>query len=127
MKKHTLKKQERLKSRKVIEKLFAEGNTFTINPYRIFWLPLEEQDTPLKFAIGVPKKRFKNAVDRNLLKRRSREAYRTQKCDLEVSLQLNNMKISVFLVYINDTVVEYPVIHEQVQKIIHKLITSLNL
>ena len=51
-------------SEEEIEKLFAEGNTFTIHPYRVFWLPFEEQDTPLKFAIGVPKKRFKNAVDR---------------------------------------------------------------
>ena len=126
MKKHTLKKQERLKSRKVIEKLFAEGNTFTIHPYRVFWLPFEEQDTPLKFAIGVPKKRFKNAVDRNLLKRRSREAYRTQKYNLENILLKNSMKIALFLVYISDAEMEYPIIQEQVHEIIHKIEDSLN-
>ena len=39
----------------------------------------DNQEIPLKMAVSVPKRLFKRAVDRNLLKRRIREAYRLQK------------------------------------------------
>lgn len=127
MKKNTFRKQERLTSRKTIEKLFTEGNVFILHPYRVFWLKNEDQDNFLKIVISVPKKRFKRAVDRNLLKRRTREAYRTQKLDLTEALQLNEIKLSVFFVYINDTIVEFPIIEKQMLQILEKLKTLINL
>ena len=127
MKKNTFRKQERLTSRKTIEKLFTEGNVFILHPYRVFWLKNEDQDNFLKIVISVPKKRFKRAVDRNLLKRRTREAYRTQKLDLTEALQLNEIKLSVFFVYINDTIVEFPIIEKQMLQILEKLKTFINL
>lgn len=127
MKKNTFRKQERLTSRKTIEKLFTEGNVFVLHPYRVFWLKNEDQDNFLKIVISVPKKRFKRAVDRNLLKRRTREAYRTQKLDLTEALQLNEIKLSVFFVYINDTIVEFPIIEKQMLQILEKLKTLINL
>ena len=125
MRKNTFKKRERLNSRKTIEKLFAEGNTFTVHPYRVFWLTNDNQDTYLKFAISIPKKKFKKAVDRNLLKRRTREAYRTQKHDLLETLHMHNKKISFFLVYLDNAIVPYSIIEEQINKILEKLKNSV--
>lgn len=121
MKKNTFRKQERLTSLKTIEKLFTEGNVFVLDPYRVFWLKNEDQENCLKIAISVPKKRFKKAVDRNLLKRKTREAFRTQKHELTDNLQINQLKLSVFLVYINDSIVEYSFIEKQMLQVLQKL------
>ncbi len=126
MKKNTFRKQERLTSLKTIEKLFTEGNVFVIHPYRVFWLRNEDQENCLKIAISVPKKRFKKAVDRNLLKRRTREAFRTQKDELTETLQLNQLKLSVFLVYINDTIVEFSFLEKQMLQVLQKLNNDMN-
>ena len=126
MKKNTFRKQERLTSLKTIEKLFTEGNVFVLHPYRVFWLRNEDQENCLKIAISVPKKRFKKAVDRNLLKRRTREAFRTQKYELTETLQLNQLKLSVFLVYINDTIVEFSFLEKQMLQVLQKLNNHMN-
>ena len=126
MKKNTFRKQERLTSLKTIEKLFTEGNVFVIHPYRVFWLRNEDQENCLKIAISVPKKRFKKAVDRNLLKRRTREAFRTQKDELTETLQLNQLKLSVFLVYINDTIVEFSFLEKKMLQVLQKLNNDMN-
>lgn len=77
---NTFKKEERLCSRKHLDLLFKEGSSFLIYPFRIthFSLP-PVSDTVAKVVINVPKKRYKKAVDRNLLKRRIREVYRLNK------------------------------------------------
>jgi ribonuclease P protein component len=77
---YTFRKEERLCSRKHLDLLFKNGSSFLLYPFRFSYLFIEEQSTvPVQVVINVPKKRYKRAVDRNLLKRRIREAYRLQK------------------------------------------------
>jgi ribonuclease P protein component len=77
---YTFKKEERLCSKKLIEELFHNGSSFLLYPFRIVWLvhPLPAE-VPAQVLINAPKRRFKKAVDRNLIKRRIREAYRLNK------------------------------------------------
>ena len=84
----TLGTSERLKSRKQIEVLFSEGNSVTRFPLKIIYriIPIDPGETPLKFMVTVPKRRFKKAVDRNLLKRRVREAYRQENQGLKKAM-----------------------------------------
>lgn len=80
----TFPKSERLNSRKIIEKLFDRNNpdivSFLSYPYRVVMLSThdEEEGFP-EILISVSKKRFKKAVDRNRIKRLTREGYRVQK------------------------------------------------
>jgi len=77
---YTFKKEERLCSRKHLDLLFKNGSSFLLYPFRISYLFINEStEVPAQVVINVPKKRYKRAVDRNLLKRRIREAYRLNK------------------------------------------------
>jgi len=77
---YTFQKEERLCSRKYLDLLYKNGSSFLLYPFRISYLFIDEHaDFPTQVVINVPKKRYKRAVDRNLLKRRIREAYRLQK------------------------------------------------
>lgn len=74
-------KEEKLKSRKVIDQLFREGKSVTKYPLRIIYLQIEGMERH-KAAFAVPKRSFKLAVNRNRIKRQLREAYRLHKNEL---------------------------------------------
>lgn len=77
---YTFRKEERLCSRKHLDLLFKSGSSFLLYPFRVSYLFIDQPaDVPAQVVINVPKKRYKRAVDRNLLKRRIREAYRLNK------------------------------------------------
>ncbi|WP_437440063.1 ribonuclease P protein component [Polaribacter pectinis] len=80
MMKNTLGKQERLKSRKLIEKLYQEGNSVKTFPLRMMYIQTTHtSDFPCQVGVSVPKRNFKLAVHRNRIKRLMRETYRLQK------------------------------------------------
>jgi ribonuclease P protein component len=77
---NTFKKEERLYSKKSLDLLFKNGSSFLLYPFRITYLLVDEVHSfKAQVVINVAKKRYKRAVDRNLIKRRTREAYRLQK------------------------------------------------
>lgn len=78
--KFTLGKKERLKSRKLIGRLYTEGNSVKAFPLRMVYLQTEHRsDFAAQVGVSVPKRNFKKAPDRNRLKRLMRETYRLQK------------------------------------------------
>ncbi|HNR74350.1 MAG TPA: ribonuclease P protein component [Cyclobacteriaceae bacterium] len=76
------KKNERLSKEKWIQELFEKGSSFYLSPFKIIYLKHPDSTLPNQILISVPSRQFKKAVDRNLIKRRIREAYRTQKSNL---------------------------------------------
>ena len=98
-KQFTLGKNERLKSRKLIEQLFSKGQRMALFPYRVFYLfeKNETQDTKNKLQCGVGvSKNFKKAVDRNRIKRVTREAYRLQKKELGSAMKNHSQSFELF-------------------------------
>jgi ribonuclease P protein component len=78
--KFTLGKEERLKSKKIIERLYKEGNSVKKFPLRMVYLQTAHTSNfPSQVGVSVAKRNFKRAVDRNRIKRLMRETYRLQK------------------------------------------------
>ena len=75
---HTLPRTERLRGRTSITALLHGGHYLSVSPLRLCYQKRAD-DAPSRIIISVPKRLFKRAVKRNLLKRRIRESYRLQK------------------------------------------------
>lgn len=127
--KFSLKAYERLKSKKQIGYLFANGKSHFTHPFKVFYL-LEQNNTPelwpVKFTVSIPKKKIKLAVKRNLLKRRTREAYRLNKLGLDEKINKSNYKISLMFVYLEKEVKNYDVLEKSILKHINEIIKRID-
>src|SRR5215203_264370 len=95
-------KVEKLKSRKVIEELFARGKSVHVFPIRISYKFLQiapDEKTVIQVGVSVSKRNFKKAVDRNRIKRLLREAYRLQKHQLIEVVKEHATKGYIFFIY----------------------------
>ena len=116
-KRYTLPKAERLNSYMLMEKLFAGGSkSFPAFPLRIVYMPVEGDQWPtVSLLISVPKKRFKRAVKRNLVKRQIREAYRKNKSVLRDVVAQSDRKAALAFIYLSDELVPSEVIEEKMK------------
>ncbi|MFD2529551.1 ribonuclease P protein component [Polaribacter marinaquae] len=114
--KNTLGKQERLKSKKLIEKLYSEGSSVKTFPLRLIYVQTEHtSDFPCQVGVSVAKRNFKLAVHRNRLKRLLRETYRLQK-----EIVYNNLdKPYVFMIsYIGRDEIKYEELYLKMEKLL---------
>jgi ribonuclease P protein component len=123
---YTFTKKERLTNKIHLEKIFSDGSSFSIHPFRVVFKELDLKDNifPAQFAISVPKKRLKLAPHRNKVKRRTREAYRHLKGELYEHLTKNNLQYGIFFIYLDHKILPYDEIKSSMENCIKKLITS---
>lgn len=95
---HTFRRNERIKSRKAIEALFAgKRDAMTCWPMRVIYLKreLSPDRATADILVSVPKRKLKHAVDRNRVKRVVREAYRLNKHILTDKLEGKGVAVSI--------------------------------
>ena len=116
----TFGKNERLCSRKQIEMLFASGKSFSAFPFRVQYLYVPRFDEAVsQVMFPVPKKRFKRAVKRNLIRRRAKEAFRLNKHLLYTGIPEGYTLIAAFI-YVDAAIQPYSSIHKGIMKAIDK-------
>ena len=124
---HTLNKKDRLKSYTKIRMLFETGERLKQFPLKVYYLfedkaLSKEAVNSLQMGVAVGTKHFKRAVDRNLLKRRIREAYRLQNGELKLQLNESPFTLNVFFVYGDNVVTDYGTISLAINKILISLL-----
>ena len=119
----TLSKEERLSWKRHIDLLFAEGRSFISFPLRVVYLPVEEKELTSRVAImaSVPKKKFKRANKRNLIKRQIRESYRIHKYDLIDPLQEKGTSMLVAFLYVDKEIRSFAEIEKSMIKALKAL------
>ncbi|MFN7115840.1 MAG: ribonuclease P protein component [Saprospiraceae bacterium] len=120
----TFKRAERLKSRTVIEQLFKQGQSFAQYPLRLVWTVQEERQSafPVQFALTVPKKKFKKAVQRNRIRRLVREAYRLNKHRLYRALEGADAQLAFLVIYTGQEALSFQEIEAAMQQMIRRFI-----
>ena len=119
-------KKQKLCGEKVIERLFANGKSISEKPFRAIWNFEKNNDQVfVKSLIVVSKKRLKLAVDRNVVKRRIKEAYRLQKKQLECFLEGTNQQLNLAIIYQQEEILDYKTLEEKINLLLSRLIKEL--
>ena len=122
----TFTKSERLCSKKAIAELFENGRSFYSSSFQVIWIRSEnEMKYPAQVAISVSKKGFKLATERNLIRRRIREAWRKNKHLLYEFLAGKNIRIVLIVIFKGNIIPDYNVIEKSVTGLIGKLISDI--
>ena len=121
-------KEEKLKSKKLIEALFIERQSVAKYPLRLAFKKLEVEENSLakaelQVAVSVSKKHFKKAVDRNYFKRVLRESYRLNK---HLILDQISGKYALMLLYQTKDKLTYEEINEKTIKLFEKFVAKVN-
>ena len=118
----TFPKNERLYGKTTIDNLFENGSSIKDSTFRLVW-SIEEFDnnTAAKTLIAVPKKNIKNAANRNILKRRMREAFRIYKSGLYAKSKFKNQQLAIAIIYQGQEILPYKVIEEKIKLILGRL------
>ena len=121
---NTLQRAERLRSLKAIRRLFADGRGGFVYPFRyMFFVEAADAEAGdaergIEVMFSVPKKFHKRANKRNVLKRRTREAYRLNREQLRVKVEQSGKQLDLALVYSTKDILSYKTIENAVRRIL---------
>lgn len=118
----TFQKNERLCGKTTIDNLFTNGSSIKDSSFRLVWNTEEfDNDIIAKTLIVVPKKNIKNAANRNVLKRRMREAFRIHKSGLYKKIKNKKQQLAIVIIYQEQEILPYKVIEEKIKLILGRL------
>ena len=111
-----------------MEVLFAKGTSKAAFPIKLIYIKRDSpSDSLVKAMFVVPKRNFKRANERNKLKRRMKEVYRTSKEGLYDSLRSKEIYLELAFLYVGKEAESYLTIHEKLTKLLSFLTEEINL
>lgn len=122
---HRFTKEERVTGRNLVRNLHSGKNTFFQFPFRVKWIVHNGKVfSSCKILIIVPKRQFKKAVDRNVIKRRIREGYRQNKAPLIMFCAENQLNIVFSFTYIAKEILAFGQLQQKIILILQRLINE---
>lgn len=118
----SLPRTQRLRSLGAVRRMFAEGESDFIFPFRYVWFAEADEIPSVEVLFSVPKKFHKRANKRNLLRRRTKEAYRLQKQILHNGKAAD---IDLALIYSSKEILPYKTIRNAVRRILDTIVERL--
>ena len=119
---YKLNKEEKLRSRTSVERLFSEGTSIMAFPLRAVYRLRQPGEAPAQFLITIPKKRIRKAVMRVTLRRRTREAYRLNRRELLLEpMAESGYGVDIAFIYLDSTPAPYSVISEKVTYLLRRI------
>lgn len=119
------RKHEKLTSEKEIDQLFLKGRSSFLYPIKSVYLINESETQGCKVLVTVSKKNLKNATDRNLIKRRLREAYRLNSQLFKEKIDEKKVNVSLAFIYSSSKIIPYENIEMLVVKHLSNLIEKI--
>lgn len=121
MKPYALPKSERLHSLTAVRRLFKDGSSGFVYPFRYTTLIEKSTSPSVEVLFSVPKRYHKRANKRNLLRRRTKEAYRLNKETL-VSLATNEtLAVDIAIIYSSKEILPYKNIEYALRRIVAEI------
>lgn len=117
-------KEERLCSRRLIDRLYSDGHRLMAFPYSVQWRS-ESLGVPCQVLVVAPKRKFKHAVDRNRVKRLTRECWRMRKQSLYEYLAGRDMSLTLALVYVHNEIMTCEQLGKKMDKILEALVADI--
>ncbi|QLG47241.1 ribonuclease P protein component [Costertonia aggregata] len=115
----TFSKNEKLKSKKLMQRLFAEGSSVSSYPIKLIYLKTTLPGTVrFRSGVAVPKKNFKSAVHRNRIKRLLRESYRLNK---PTGFNNSEDNFAFLFLYIGKNMPSYSIIEHHMVNVLKNL------
>ena len=122
---HALPKSERLSSLTAVRRLFTDGASSFVYPFRYMVLKTESTTPSVEVLFSVPKRNHKRANKRNTLKRRMREAYRLNNDALHAAIKEHGMDVDIAFVYSTKDLLPYKTIEHAVRRILAEVAENL--
>lgn len=115
----SLPRTERLRSLGAVRRLFESGESGFVFPFRYVWYAEPDSVPTVEVLFSVPKKFHKRANRRNLLRRRTKEAYRLHKA--LVHAQETPLNLDLALIYSSKEALPYKTVEHAVRKILETI------
>lgn len=112
---------EKLKSRKLLNRIFAEGKSINAYPLKVLYLISETTTKQNLAGVGVSSRNFKKAVERNRIKRLLRESYRLNK-NILADAVLENQQLIVFFLFTGKDLSDATLISEKLPLLMQKIV-----
>jgi ribonuclease P protein component len=122
----TFKKEERLYGHAALDNVYNNGKYLQVDSIKIIYIEVPKSNYPCRIVFSVPKRSFKRAIDRNLIKRRMREVYRNHKHILYNDLNEKQKNIHMYMIYLSKEIIPFDELKDAMLKALKIVVSKLN-